>query len=65
MQQQVEFLDQKHYKQPREQRLRLTGCIVLTIDGMKVSLVPGRIVWDKNVLGQEQEKGGREDLFLD
>lgn len=34
---------------------------------MKLFLVPGIIIImrDKNVLGQEQEEGGREDLFLD
>lgn len=32
---------------------------------MTFSSVPGIILWDRNVSGQEQEKSGREDLFLD
>ena len=32
---------------------------------MNFSSVPGIILWDRNVSGQEQDKSGREDLFLD
>lgn len=59
LQQQAEIPDRKQRKR------RVTGCATLTIHDMKVSSFPGIISRDRNVLGQEQEKRSRGDLFLD
>lgn len=46
-------------------KLGVTGCATLTIDCLKLSSVAGIISRDRTVEGQEQEKRGTKDLFLD